>query len=262
MRGNQMYVDGRLYRFNYSGSGPPWPLEVWDDASQAWQAIGIVGAIGPVGPVGATGPAGPTGPEGATGPAGPTGPTGTTGDTGPAGPTGPTGPAGPTGATGDTGPVGPTGPTGPAGPAGPTGPTGPAGGIIKQIIPVTQSADNTNIGSNAGYTTYPNVSGSITIAAGSSIRARVNATMLATGGVVWASFKLVIGTNVLMLTALSWASANTYATLACEVVLTNPGANTYPVSVQYKTSNSNGYYNRPSNQAGFEGFAIMLEEYS
>lgn len=40
MRNNQMYVDGRLYRFDYSGAGPPWPMQVWNDAQQTWEAIG------------------------------------------------------------------------------------------------------------------------------------------------------------------------------------------------------------------------------
>lgn len=63
MRSNQIYIDGRLYRFDYSGAGPPWPMQVWDDPTQAWQNIGIYGAQGPAGPAGAVGPAGPAGPS-------------------------------------------------------------------------------------------------------------------------------------------------------------------------------------------------------
>jgi hypothetical protein len=40
MKGNQFYVDGRLYRVSYAYDGPPWPLQVWNDTASVWEDVG------------------------------------------------------------------------------------------------------------------------------------------------------------------------------------------------------------------------------
>lgn len=41
---------GTLVRLDDSGTGPPWPLEVYNPGTHNWETVGIVGAQGPAGP--------------------------------------------------------------------------------------------------------------------------------------------------------------------------------------------------------------------
>ena len=145
-------------------------------------------------------------------------------------------------------------------------PPGAGGGVTPAYVRVVKTANDDTLTSTTSQTDLLHLSLSITIAAGSNIRVRTYLSPISTlsGGTVRFWVKLVSAAPATTYTALR--DANFYAAggnivvgYGDEIVIPNPGAGTYTVSLAYQLGAAGTLYLRTSTYSQESGTLIAEE---